>query len=356
VKSKVTLYRSALLFFSALINIQHFFLSETFSPTKKGIGMKTFLLSLLFVVSVLLLWGCESKSPESDAASSGVKTIPSMESDLAEIVPNYDIARSGAQVGVWTTDYEAALKLAKEKKIPVILNFTGSDWCKYCKLLIRDVFSQKEWQDWVADKFILVYIDFPRNLELISEELLKQNSTLREKFAVEAFPTLLVLEDDGLPLGMVEMRDDNSVLTVRRNLKAIMRRRKSVIQEMISSLPEEKRIETQGFYDKLNSDQQKMSEMAKKYEEDMRKLEANLRELSEKTEAAILEHLLSQRTPEQQQQYAEGKKKMDELQQQLQTWLNNEPEQSQQNMLLYQNFQRQLQEQSDILADIIDPN
>lgn len=318
--------------------------------------MKTFLSSLLCVVSLLLFWGCESKSPESDTASPAVRAVPGLAPELAEIIPNYEIARSGAQVGAWTVDYEAALKLAEEKKIPVILNFTGSDWCRYCKLLIRDVFSQEEWQKWVADKFILVYIDFPRNPELLSEELLKQNSALREKFAVEAFPTLLVLEDNASPLGMVEMRDDNSVLTVTRNLKAIMRRRKSVIQQMISSLPEAKRLETQALYDKINSDQQKMTDMAKKYEEEMKKLEASLREMSEKTEAAILEHILSQRTPEQQQQYDEAKKKMDELQQQLEAWLGNAPEQSQQNMLLYQNFQRQLQEQSDILADIIDPN
>ncbi len=317
--------------------------------------MKTYLLTVL-CASVLLFAACDSKKPQAAGTAGRTATPPQMEPELAEISPNYEIARSGAQIGAWTTDYQAALKLAAEKKVPIILDFTGSDWCKYCKLLIRDVFNQKEWQDWVADKFILVYIDFPRNPELLSEDLLKQNSELREKFGVEGFPTLLVLEDDASPLGIVLMRDDNSVLTVKRNLKSLIRRRKSVVQQTISALPEAKRIEVQALYDTINRDQQTMTDMAKKYEEDIKKLEAGLREMSEKTEQAILENILSQRTPEQQKIYAEAKKQMEELRQQLNDWLKNSPEESQQNMLLYKNFQRQLQEQSDILADIIDPN
>lgn len=319
--------------------------------------MKFNVAGLLIAAAGFLFWGCDSKP--SQPASSSVAQQPGqpvMEPELAGIIPNYEIARSGAQVGKWTTDYDAALKLAGEKKLPILLNFTGSDWCKYCKLLIRDVFSKKDWQDWIADKFILVYLDFPRNPGLISEDLLKQNSALREKYGIEAFPTLLVLEDNASPLGIVEMRDDNSLLTVKRNLKSIMRRRKSVMQKMIASLPEGKRTEVQALYDKINSDQNKIAEMAKKYEEEMKKLQEGLRDMSEKTEQAILDHILSQRTPEQQQQYAEAKKQMDELRQQLDEWLANAPESNQQNMLIYKNFQKQLQEQSDILADIIDPN
>jgi thioredoxin-related protein len=317
--------------------------------------MKTSLYSVLCAV-VLLFVACDSQKKQTPGGSARTQGNPEMDAKLAAIIPNYEIARTGAQVGAWTTDYEAAIKLAAEKKVPVILDFTGSDWCKYCKFLIRDVFNQKDWQDWIADKFILVQIDFPRNPELLSKDLFEQNSALREKFGVEAFPTLLVLEDDASLLGMVEMRDDNSVQTVKRNLKAIMRRRKSSIEQMIASLPDGKRTEIQAIYEKINHDQQTMIAMAKKHKEEMEKLEKGMRDMSEKTEQAIIEHILSQRTPEQQQQYAEAKKQMDELRQQLNAWLSNGPEQSQQNMLLYKNFQRQLQEQSDILADIIDPD
>ena len=44
----------------------------------------------------------------------------------------------GASVGVWTMDFDAAVKLAGEKKLPLILNFTGSDWCGWCKLMDKN--------------------------------------------------------------------------------------------------------------------------------------------------------------------------------------------------------------------------
>ena len=317
--------------------------------------MKNTLCVLLSTVTALLIWGCDSKSPQTPAAPAPLLSQPTMDAALADITTNYEIERVGAKVGVWTTDYPAALKLAEETKLPILLNFTGSDWCKYCKLLVRDVFSQKDWQDWIADKMILVCLDFPRNQALISEDLLKQNSELREKYQVEAFPTLLVLEDNGSPLGLIELRDDNSPHTVKRNLKAIFRRRQTVIKKMISGLPDDSRPAIEAIYEKITADKQKISELAKKHDEEMRKLQQGLIEMSEKTETALLQAILQQRTPELQQKYAEAKKLMEELSQQMNEWLSKEPEQNEQNTLIYKNFQKQLQEQSDIIADIIDP-
>lgn len=317
--------------------------------------MKNTLCVLLSAVSALLICGCDSESSKTPAAPAPLLSQPTLDAALADITSNYEIERIGAKVGVWTTDYPAALKLAEETKLPILLNFTGSDWCKYCKLLVRDVFSQKDWQDWIADKMILVYLDFPRNQELISEDLLKQNSELRERYQVEAFPTLLVLEDNGSPLGLVELRDDNSPQTVKRNLKLIFRRRQTVIKQMISSLPDDARPAIEAIYEKITADKQKISDLAKKHDEEMRKLQQGLIEMSEKTETALLQAILQQRTPELQKKYAEAKKLMEELSEQMNEWLAKEPEQNEQNMLIYKNFQKQLQEQSDIIADIIDP-
>ena len=32
----------------------------------------------------------------------------------------------------WMTDFAAAQKLAKETKKPMLVDFTGSDWCPWC--------------------------------------------------------------------------------------------------------------------------------------------------------------------------------------------------------------------------------
>lgn len=69
----------------------------------------------------------------------------------------------GAKVGVWTQDYDAAITLAKEKSLPVMLNFTGSDWCGWCKLMDKQVFSTDDWTKWATNNIVLVFLDFPQD-------------------------------------------------------------------------------------------------------------------------------------------------------------------------------------------------
>ena len=47
----------------------------------------------------------------------------------------------GAEAGVWTQDTDAGFALAKEAGLPILLNFTGSDWCYWCKLMDRPLMS-----------------------------------------------------------------------------------------------------------------------------------------------------------------------------------------------------------------------
>ena len=54
---------------------------------------------------------------------------------------------SGATPGEWTQAYQAAKALAARKGIPILLNFSGSDWCHWCQLMDRQVFSQQEWRN-----------------------------------------------------------------------------------------------------------------------------------------------------------------------------------------------------------------
>jgi thiol:disulfide interchange protein len=115
------------------------------------------------------------------------------EKDGAALKP----ATEGAEVGQWTQDWDAAKKLAKEKNLPIILNFTGSDWCGWCKLMGRQVFSKQEWQDYAKDKLVLVWLDFPQNKSLVPEKYVARNKQLSEQFGVEGYPTYIVLQSDG---------------------------------------------------------------------------------------------------------------------------------------------------------------
>lgn len=105
----------------------------------------------------------------------------------------------GAEVGVWTHDYDAAKKLAKEKKLPLFINFTGSDWCYWCKLMDKSVFSTAKWQEWAKKNIVLVWIDFPspKNKGLVPQKYVARNEKLQNSFGVEGYPTYIILDSDG---------------------------------------------------------------------------------------------------------------------------------------------------------------
>ncbi|MCA9777431.1 MAG: thioredoxin family protein, partial [Candidatus Eremiobacteraeota bacterium] len=66
------------------------------------------------------------------------------------------------QPGVWLTDWEAAKAQAQRTNKPILINFTGSDWCGWCIRLKKEVFSQEEFKSWAGQKVVLFEADFPR--------------------------------------------------------------------------------------------------------------------------------------------------------------------------------------------------
>jgi thioredoxin-related protein len=100
----------------------------------------------------------------------------------------------------WTTDYKAALVQAKAQKKLVLLDFTGSDWCGYCKLLDKEVFTQQSFKDFANKNYIQVTVDFPQQKQL-PDEVKQQNDALGNQFKIDGYPTLIVLDADGKELG-----------------------------------------------------------------------------------------------------------------------------------------------------------
>ncbi len=96
----------------------------------------------------------------------------------------------------WQTDYKAALEQAAKENKPVLLDFTGSDWCGWCIKLNKETFSQPEFQKFAEKNLILVELDFPQGKPQ-AESVKKQNAELQAKYGVEGFPTLVLLNSKG---------------------------------------------------------------------------------------------------------------------------------------------------------------
>ena len=77
----------------------------------------------------------------------------------------------------WLENLNDALEISQETGKPILMDFTGSDWCFWCKKLDAEVFSQKPFIEYANENLVLLKIDFPSNIEQ-SEELIKQNEKL----------------------------------------------------------------------------------------------------------------------------------------------------------------------------------
>jgi tetratricopeptide (TPR) repeat protein len=116
--------------------------------------------------------------------------------------------RVGAQENeLWRTDADVAAKEAASTGRDMLLLFTGSDWCPPCKLLEERILSQPVFADGVRDKFTLLKFDFPQEKELPAD-LVKQNQEWADKFGVEAFPTLILVDKELRPFAITGFRDE----------------------------------------------------------------------------------------------------------------------------------------------------
>jgi len=94
------------------------------------------------------------------------------------------------------TDFDAAKAKAKAEDKPMLVDFTGSDWCGWCIKLDKEVFSKAAFKDYASENLILVEIDFPKSKKQ-SAELKAQNEALAEKYGIRGFPTILVMDGEG---------------------------------------------------------------------------------------------------------------------------------------------------------------
>ena len=105
----------------------------------------------------------------------------------------------------WLMNYEEAVNLAQHTSKPMVLYFTGSDWCGWCQKLEDEVLNTREFSQAVGDKLIFIKLDFPMYTSLPSG-LKAQNQQLQEKFSVQSFPTLILLDSEQRQIGITGYR------------------------------------------------------------------------------------------------------------------------------------------------------
>ncbi len=122
---------------------------------------------------------------------------------VAEELRFIDLTAEAAVEKAWGVDLAAAMKQAKAEGKRVLIEFTGSDWCPNCIALHDRVLTQPVFRDWAAQKLVLVRADFPRHTSPPKTQA-DANKLLVREYAVNGFPTLLLLNANGKELHRIE--------------------------------------------------------------------------------------------------------------------------------------------------------
>ena len=112
-------------------------------------------------------------------------------------------ATEGTAEGLaWETDITVAMEKAKKEGKDILINFTGSDWCGWCKKLDSEVFSKPDFDATAGKMFIYLYLDFPQAEELKAKVVdPKMNDKHRDDMGVNGYPTIMLADAMMRPYG-----------------------------------------------------------------------------------------------------------------------------------------------------------
>lgn len=104
----------------------------------------------------------------------------------------------------WLTDFDEACAVAKEKGSTMLVEFTGSDWCHWCKVLKANVLSKPEFAAYANEhNLVLVEMDYPNAADHIPAEVRERRAAVRDLYGVRGYPTIIVMDGEGRPYGEV---------------------------------------------------------------------------------------------------------------------------------------------------------
>ncbi len=130
-----------------------------------------------------------------------------------------------ADAAKWTENFPQAVAGAKKEKKPILMLFTGSDWCPYCIRMEEEAFAKPQFAEFLNKNFILFKADFPRQKQLLPG-VVQQNNVLVRKYGIEGFPTVLVVSADGKVLARTGYLPSTGVDGYIKHYEAILKKLK----------------------------------------------------------------------------------------------------------------------------------
>ncbi len=257
-----------------------------------------------------------------------------------------EVDKEGVNPGKWTMDLDAALKQAAEKKQAVLLNFTGSDWCGWCKLMEKNVFSQDAWKNYAKDKVVMVALDFPQDKSLVPEKYVARNAKLKEQYEVQGFPTYVLLDDDGKTvLGRLSAGREKTAESFIAEVRGLTRYRAAEVASYTKTLDAKGKAEYDEIVAKMTESRKAIAD-TKKAISDAEKQIGELEQAVEALQTRAAEFRAARLGPEKLKEYRGLKAKLQAAHQALRDWLATKPQRTAENTRKFSEMQAEIQKLS----------
>lgn len=181
----------------------------------------------------------------------------SMQAEEASRTKKSHLPSSLIKKELWFTDYQAALKAAKERKCPLLMVFLGNQWCPWSEKLQEEVLHQPAFLNSLQQDMVFLKITLPEYPEESKEYL--ESKRIQDKFSVRECPLFVMISPQEkeiskisyLPLGPEEYGSSiKELLFDYRIIEMVMHQKKlkSLDFEELKTLYQKSSRFTNSFY------------------------------------------------------------------------------------------------------------
>ncbi len=104
----------------------------------------------------------------------------------------------------WYVHYDDAVAAAKRENKKILLLHTCSDWCGWCKKLVKDVLSRDEFKNFANGRLVLLYFDSPSKRHPMGQDQRNHVESTKRKLGISGgYPKTFILDANGQQLGSI---------------------------------------------------------------------------------------------------------------------------------------------------------
>lgn len=114
---------------------------------------------------------------------------------LAAVI--FTLAGNASAEEGWLVSFEKAKEQADKEGKPILMEFTGSDWCPPCKALHKNVLVKDVFKKEMPKHFVLLKLDNPKDKSKQTPEEIEQYKKLSKEYKITGVPSILLSDTGG---------------------------------------------------------------------------------------------------------------------------------------------------------------